>query len=178
MNDTKLNHRLVRTCKECGAENGIDEKICYSCGTLLSPQRGGATNTLARGDANRLERLAPPPAERESYFPVGKTVKFKLRERDDPMVYSLDGGSMLMGRRDPDASFTPDIDFYSFAAMMLGVSRKHAVLHRISDQLMVEDLGSRNGTFIDGVPLKAYEKYPLYSGAELRLGDLHFKVLF
>lgn len=33
------------------------------------------------------------------------------------------------------------------------VSRKHAMIRRVEDDFIIEDLGSVNGTFVDGVPI-------------------------
>ena len=48
------------------------------------------------------------------------------------------------------------------------VSGKHLQFSRQSNKLMVEDVGSRNGSWLDAVPLE--EPQPLHDGAVLRLG--------
>jgi diguanylate cyclase (GGDEF)-like protein len=49
-----------------------------------------------------------------------------------------------------------------------GVSRQHARLRLETDQLWVEDLGSRNGTFVNGA--KITEKTPLRDGDKIQVG--------
>src|SRR5258706_7351920 len=50
------------------------------------------------------------------------------------------------------------------------VSRNHLVVRRHGDQFLVQDLGSTNGTFIDGAQVR--EGY-LRAGALLEVGDVH-----
>jgi FHA domain-containing protein len=50
------------------------------------------------------------------------------------------------------------------------VSREHAELRRGEDSWTVRDLGSRNGTFVDGV--RADGPMPVASGALLKIGDV------
>lgn len=50
----------------------------------------------------------------------------------------------------------------------LAVSRFHAVLRRVGDGFALEDLGSENGTFVDGVPVKGTA--PVVEGAEITIG--------
>lgn len=50
----------------------------------------------------------------------------------------------------------------------LELSRQHAVVRRHANRLQVEDLGSSNGTFVDGTRIE--EPTLLGGGAEIRLG--------
>jgi class 3 adenylate cyclase len=56
------------------------------------------------------------------------------------------------------------------------VSRRHARLSLAGDALQVEDLGSTNGTTVDGRALRAGQPVPLLAGAKLRLGDVDLYV--
>jgi len=51
------------------------------------------------------------------------------------------------------------------------VSSEHLRLSRSGGRLHVEDMGSRNGTWIDGEPVPAKERVPLNDGAVLRFGN-------
>lgn len=52
------------------------------------------------------------------------------------------------------------------------VSRNHAQIHRVGDEYFVEDLGSRNGTFINGLPIRG--RIPLGPGDRLGVGEFTF----
>lgn len=52
------------------------------------------------------------------------------------------------------------------------VSRRHARLVLADSTLQVEDLGSTNGTAVDGAEVEAGAPRPLHAGAKLRIGDI------
>ncbi len=56
------------------------------------------------------------------------------------------------------------------------VSRRHARLSLSGEALQVEDLGSTNGTSVNGVALRAAAPAALQSGNKLRLGDVEFSI--
>ncbi|MGD9883753.1 MAG: FHA domain-containing protein [Reyranella sp.] len=56
------------------------------------------------------------------------------------------------------------------------VSRRHAKLSLTGDSLTLEDLGSTNGTSIDGKALKQTEPVTLRAGTKVRLGDVDMLV--
>lgn len=56
------------------------------------------------------------------------------------------------------------------------VSRKHCIIRRTADGFTVEDLGSANGTRINGYGLTVGQQYLLNSGDLLQLSDIVFVV--
>src|SRR5438874_1456562 len=50
------------------------------------------------------------------------------------------------------------------------VSRRHARIWREQDAYWIEDLKSRNGTFVNGAQIK--EKFPLRAGDTIRIVDV------
>ncbi len=56
------------------------------------------------------------------------------------------------------------------------VSRRHAKLSLAGEALQVEDLGSTNGTAVNGVVLKAGAPMALQAGSKLRLGDVELLI--
>lgn len=57
------------------------------------------------------------------------------------------------------------------------VSRNHCLITKNGNSFMVEDLGSTNGTSINGYILNPHEIYYLNNGDTLTLADVEFKVL-
>lgn len=56
------------------------------------------------------------------------------------------------------------------------VSRQHFRLLFVSGQLMIEDLGSTNGTMVNGFALQPNSLDPVMSGAEISCGDLKLTI--
>lgn len=79
-------------------------------------------------------------------------------------VLSLDKGAMTIGR-DPAADIVVDHP---------GVSWHHAKIERDGTDVFVTDLGSLNGTWIDGVAVKGRKK--LLPGQEVSLGHYRFSL--
>lgn len=87
-------------------------------------------------------------------------------------------GEMIVGRGDNVTDYTPDIDFTPHGAYRLGLSRRHAIISRQGDQVVVTDLGSRNGTTINDARLDAQVPYPIKDGDLIQFGNLHATVRF
>jgi hypothetical protein len=55
-----------------------------------------------------------------------------------------------------------------------GLSRKHFALHRVRNGWHIEDLGSRNGTLVSGIPLEAGKPRPLRTAEPVLAGGCSF----
>jgi predicted component of type VI protein secretion system len=83
----------------------------------------------------------------------------------------LRGTDILIGKRSVSQGLQPDIDL-GIAPADAGVSRAHAMIHVAADGLSITDLGSTNGTSLNGsddlIPAKV--AVPLRSGDRIHLG--------
>jgi hypothetical protein len=70
------------------------------------------------------------------------------------------------------------LDLTPFDGHKLGVSRRHCIVRRRSHRLVVCDLGSANGTYLNGDRLTPQQEYTLEHGDKLALGELCLTVLF
>jgi pSer/pThr/pTyr-binding forkhead associated (FHA) protein len=82
----------------------------------------------------------------------------------------------VVGRADAVSNFFPDVDLTPHGALDTGVGRRHARLLVQGGALLVEDLDSTNGTFLNGARLAPRQPAPLGAGDELRLGNLALRV--
>ena len=97
-------------------------------------------------------------------------------------TYALQKDDNLIGRRDPMSNIFPEVDLSKFDPQTK-ISRRHAKIWRDGTAFMLEDLGSSNGTVIEGgmtnvFKLPAHQPYKLSSGDRIKIGDtrLHFVV--
>ncbi|MCA9892950.1 MAG: FHA domain-containing protein [Anaerolineae bacterium] len=85
---------------------------------------------------------------------------------------------MVIGRSDSGSNYKPEIDLTPYGAYRLGLSRSHAILRYHDQALELIDLGSRNGTHLNGRKLAAQSPQRLHDGDIVRLGNLAFRVKF
>jgi pSer/pThr/pTyr-binding forkhead associated (FHA) protein len=78
----------------------------------------------------------------------------------------------IIGRSDSKSSYRPDIDLVDCNALEKGVSRRHAAFVRYNNNITIVDLGSVNGTFLNGERLEADVPHSFNPGDDLRLGTL------
>lgn len=96
--------------------------------------------------------------------PTGERLpsRYQLFYRASP--YPLFEGENVVGR---EAGATVVID-------ARGISRRHALLLISGEQILLEDLASKNGTFVDGERVR--ERVPVEEGAEIRFGHLTTRI--
>jgi pSer/pThr/pTyr-binding forkhead associated (FHA) protein len=82
-----------------------------------------------------------------------------------------------LGRSAEGQPIVPDVDLSPHNAYANGVSRLHAVLKLIRDQIIIMDLGSSNGTYLNGSRLPPYLETPVVHGDVIYLGKLKIQVL-
>jgi serine/threonine protein kinase len=105
---------------------------------------------------------------------TAKLVVLGTNEMSAQFMLNLEGES-LIGRMDPNRGIRPEVDLskYDPAAR---VSRRHAKIIARDTQFFIEDLGSANGTFINGTKkLPQGQLHALVSGDELKLGETMLK---
>ena len=162
---------LALTCPVCGLVNRPGELACSRCGTILAA--GGTTRKLDADDE------PPKPVS----WPTGDVIV----TGQAPIIFEIEGRELTVpvgetitiGRQSdvPDDS-RPDVDLGEFGAGDKGVSRKHIKIKRKNILVYVADLGSTNGTLLNGRRLIPNAERLLRNGDELQLGRLKIKVKF
>ncbi|MHB8629109.1 MAG: FHA domain-containing protein [Aggregatilineales bacterium] len=167
-------------CIKCGHINPYDAQYCQNCGTVLpnihpDPRRTTINTTTVSTDV---------PVAVDSRRKVNQTAHLgKLNPRSialyingcgEPLIAVLDS-RLVLGRAKLTNTQTL-IDLSPFGAREKGVSRQHCNLQRNSNCVMAQDMGSYNGTWIEGVPLQPYQPTPVTSGARLWLALLELEI--
>ena len=155
-------------CLHCGKTNQRHEVFCYSCGQLLEPVKGA-------GDTRVLSETSGAPLDSEHF---GADSVLVLRVRGSPENYETrpqnSDHELIIGRSTKGSVLAPDIDLTNKQAGDLGVSRLHLSIQFDAEHeaVLVADLGSANGSFINGQRMMPKEVRVLRHGDELRLGKL------
>lgn len=141
------------------------------------------TNDLGeqRDEALRLDEAAraQDPHRRRSSGKVRQSVTalyFEIQGADTLMKVDLID-EITVGRRDPNVAQIPELDLSSHAAYQLGISRRHALIRRVGDRLEIFDLGSKNGTKVNGKPVSPDQPVKLSNGDEISIGRMTLRLI-
>lgn len=85
---------------------------------------------------------------------------------------------VVLGRPSKDGRIQPQVDLTPYGGYDKGISRRHAVIRRSESGLIVEDLGSANGSSLNGDSLLPYTATPLKPNDRLKLGKLDMLLYF
>jgi CheY-like chemotaxis protein len=86
--------------------------------------------------------------------------------------------AMLIGRTDPQRGVYPDVDLDTHGGQGQGVSRQHAMVLVKDNRTYIKDLGSVNGTRLNGSVLKANSEYRLHHDDQVEIGQVKLQVRF
>ena len=163
------------TCPVCQQQEPEGEVFCSECGARLVTLWPEITSTEAFIDTalvretSRLRKTAPLKL-------LSGQVALTLVGQGQPLI--LEGRQeYLLGREGNDQT-VPDVNLNLYGGQDKGVSRVHAALRVDRGQLLLVDLGSTNGTRLNGVRLAAQQPVRVSNGDEVRLGRLTMKVHF
>ncbi len=108
------------------------------------------------------------PRKTEPETPIPASCHLRL---DSGKVVPLTQSEMTIGRSHPRDTFIPDIDLDALGAVdSRTASRRHCRIFEIEGEYFIEDLGSMNGTGLNGTWLEASRAYPLPPGAQITVG--------
>src|SRR5579859_2797965 len=158
-------------CATCGHMNRPGDLACSNCGTLL--QVGSSTQRLT-GLEESLQRNPWPTGDVIITDQQPILLEIEGRELSIPL-----SDVVTIGRGSPNAAESqPDVDLTPYGAAEKGISRKHMKIKRKNILIYVADLGSTNGTLLNGRRLIPHAERLLRNGDELQLGSLKMHVRF
>ncbi|MBI5841065.1 MAG: FHA domain-containing protein [Chloroflexi bacterium] len=134
------------------------------------------TQNIAPGQDEVLPQ--GPSVPPRSYQPGGADAWGSLHLLDTGQVLPLTGrNEFTLGRISEGQPIMPDIDLSPYQAYASGVSRLHAVVKRDGGRIIIMDLGSANGTYINGKRVVTNVEQILNHGDIVALGKLKIQVL-
>jgi hypothetical protein len=145
-------------CPECGFQNPEAANFCSKCGAALVRDTGGGDTTMAF-DPDELEEASP----------------LEDLGMEGPALVVRSGGGRAGEHFVPKQDNTtigrsPDCDIFLDDVT---VSRRHAEVARSDEGVTVKDLGSLNGSYVNG---ERVDERTLSTGDEVQIG--RFKLLF
>jgi len=162
------------SCSNCGKKNRTSDVFCYACGHMLE-MPPGEFDTRHFEDADNSLFSA-------DYFGQESIMILHFRDAnfDFELRPQLSNHEVIVGRSTDHSAMSPDVDLAELNAAELGVSRLHlSMMHEAEhNAIRIYDLGSANGSYINGQKLHPKEVRMLRSGDELRLGKLVINITF
>ena len=163
-------------CPSCGHLHRPGTLFCSECGVYLLTGGPLRTEPLPESDLpttradpwESSDKAGTSEAQRETMLiiipPSGRQLTLPAE------------GEAVIGRLDATRGVFPNIDLTPEGGLEGGVSRRHARIHKQKAQYFIEDLGSANGTFLNGQRLTPYLPHPLHDNDELQLGRVRIQV--
>jgi hypothetical protein len=150
--------------------------FCAECGAQLAGKDSLTTQNISTQQFEKINDRIP---KNDSYQPFdGSDAWGSLHLLDTGQVLPLSArNEFTMGRISEGQPIMPDIDLSPYQAYAAGVSRLHAVIKRDGNRIIFIDLGSANGTYINGKRLASNVEQALNHGDIIALGKLKLQVL-
>src|SRR6185436_7986852 len=164
------------TCPYCGHPDREGVLFCQECGQSL---QGNSPNAVL--PTRQLDESANALAAKATWgtarFGQDASIIIHIRDTIEPVIVQPTK-KMVLGRTDSSSTQRPDLDLTPYGALEKGVSRIHAAIHRSEDTLTLIDMGSANGTHLNGQRLVPEQPRILRDGDEIRLGKLVAHIYF
>ncbi len=165
----------MKTCPYCAHVNREGELFCAECGHPFTGKQARSTTQLVQTDEEGLHGRVTWGTAR---FDPSASLVVHVQNHLEPLVL-LPAQEILLGRsEDGQSPLEGGLDLHPFGAAECGVSRRHALIRRGEDTLTLLDLGSTNGTYLNGQRLIPNQPRVLRDGDEIRLGKLVLHVFF
>jgi hypothetical protein len=166
-------------CPDCGApRTDISSNFCEVCGYNFSTGTHGSipVASVPPPPPPPIPTPPPPPAPAEpQHWTLTAVVDPTLRDPDgpelpadpEPLILALDKPVNLIGRRSEKRAILPEVSLDLDDA----VSHRHALLTRGDDgSLTLRDIGSANGTRLNGADVQPLVDTALHDGDQITLG--------
>jgi hypothetical protein len=176
-------------CPSCYATFVTNTVFCTECGAYLPEPKELRTEPLEASQIPWIEDAASLFAtDPDLLDPDLLTIRLRISTLDSCQDRSNGKAGrerelqialikpIRLGRVDPKEGVYPEVDLTD--AKKDGVSREHACIFRRGHAVEVEDLGSTNGTLLNGSRLSPYQPASLNDGDQLQLGNLLVEVSF
>lgn len=175
-------------CPFCFAKHVVNTVFCDECGQFLAQDSSPSTEQFYSTEDKVVSMKWVQP----SMLSSSQRVEFRsvelLAAETPPLLICLKIGPdkqkiefqlndpVFIGRLDAGQDIFPDIDLTQFSLEAKAVSRRHVRLFVQDSVVMIEDLDSLNGTYLNGERLPPFLSVPLSDGDCLKLSSLQVEV--
>ncbi len=105
------------------------------------------------------------------------SITLDISGADTPITFT-NRREIIIGRADPNSEQRPDIDVSGLPINYSSISRKHLRFIFSTDSWYAEDMGSRNGSWLNGKLLLPHQRYPVRNGDQFQVGTVRLSVTY
>ena len=172
----ELSENICPICKE---KNELEAVVCKNCGSAL--------DVLSTDAGTRTKTTNVPMSASESVrdwsideAAVQKNGIAIYIEGEFEPIHIDQSGEFVIGRKSGTTAKVSEglLDLAPLGGYSRGVSRRHVFIKRTEQGYEVLDLGSVNGSWLNGQRLVPHKQYPLDSRSHLRLGSMRLFVIY
>jgi len=165
------------TCPSCKNEEFSGALFCSNCGSqIMLSQEDYPTNVIKGTVVEEFNELKAPSFPKPPSDASDSRVAIHML--DDGNIIHIHGrNEFTFGRSTEGQTIIPDIDLSTFEAYKAGVSRLHANLNIQGIDVSIQDLGSANGTRVNGDRIEPLTEHALKHGDIISLGRLRVQIL-
>ena len=164
-------------CTNCQNANPPGSIFCSACGAQLIPadittqniKTGQVRASFSGVDISQKETPA-------TFLDADSWGSLHLMDNGQILPLST-RDEYTLGRVSEGQPVMPDVDLTPYNAYANGVSRLHALIRRDGKRVILMDLGSANGSYVNGKRLTPNMERLLSHGDVVMLGKLKFQVL-
>ena len=165
-------------CPHCGYSDFPGAIFCSECGSEMLYDDGVSTRSLVdsladlEGIIDDVHNVSLNTSTEENKDSVS------LHLSDSDQVIRLKGKTeFTLGRDTGGGLVNLDIDLNKYQALANGVSRMHATIKIVEKKIYIVDLGSANGTRVNGKKLSSEGGHQLQNGDFVALGKLKMQII-
>ena len=158
-------------CQNCKAKEPDGTIFCSECGMQL-------LTSFAQTQKFSDERNLHQEDEKFAQAISGKNgtwISLYILETSHIIAFS-ERTEFTLGRVSENQPIEPDVDLTPYNAFDSGVSRLHAVIRQNGGNVILVDLASSNGTYINGIRIRPNVEQLLRHGDIVALGKLKIQI--
>lgn len=181
-------------CRRCGSRIIIESPEATSIPKMVKPAASYKPSAYMSDNDFRRDEPSPGPGKPASdYYPTPPTIKASqarpieqaegtgrlslLVQQTGQLIEITENDEITLGRAGAGQPIVPDIDLTPYQGLEAGVSRLHASIRIKGDEIYIMDLGSANGTRLNGEKISPSTPHKLTNENIITLGKLNLKVL-
>jgi pSer/pThr/pTyr-binding forkhead associated (FHA) protein len=165
-------------CPSCQYQEIDGSLFCSECGARLVTVEIPTTQNIQRSQTGHVVSQSRPPIAAPNTSPNLARIVISLHLIESGMILHLsEQMEYTIGRMAEGQPLLPDVDLSPYEAYAQGVSRLHAIVKINQQRVYITDLGSSNGTRVNGQKIMSNTDYPLNHGDVIALGKFKIQVL-